>query len=66
MLFQNSMTFFFPVEYKIRYFEKCLGFSPPPDTMEVNGNQNNLVPEILQNIFFCISQKKENDMRLSN
>ncbi len=37
-------------------------------TMQVNGNQNYLVTNILQNIFFCVPQKKEsevwNDMRV--
>ncbi len=38
-------------------------------TMDVNDNQNCLVTNILQNIFFCILQKKEshtrNSMRVS-
>jgi len=28
--------------------------------MKVNGHHNCLIPDILQNIFFCVQQKKEN------
>ncbi len=54
---------YYSVEHR-REMSKCF-----VHTMDVNDNQNCLVTNILQNIFFCILQKKEshtrNSMRVS-
>jgi len=51
---------FFSAEHKRRYFGECwLQSSWQSDFHQVNGVYNCSVTYVLQNIFFCVQQKKE-------
>lgn len=59
----NLYTLLSSVELKRRYFKKCLSLSFWGHTMKVNGHQNGF---ILQNIYFCVSKKKESRIVFNN
>ncbi len=74
MSFQTCMTVLFL--WNTDYIRKSVGnqtVSHPIDfhcmvknIMQVNGIQNCLVTNILQNIFFCVPQNKETNTGLNN
>jgi len=52
----NLYDFLYYTKNKRRYYEECLFFL----LWKSMGSINCLVTDILQNIFFCVQQKKEN------
>ncbi len=65
LIVHPKMKLLSSVEHKIKYFEKCLSVFCPY-TMEVNGNQNCLVSNILQRISCYVPQKIESHTGLEH